>query len=186
MAIIVLCCTTMRQDDRWRRVLACLSARAMHTAHCAQTAAVDHVCPLGAHSFKELPHTLNQFNSTCNTLTGLVISELPGTTSLSDEEIRSDVTATGPTASSLLLPNTEYTSTGKNAPYRPYTLGTPAMLALQVGSMHHTQQHVTVWIWGIGSWQDGTAHRWSVRSAAVRFTTTADNTARQHVCWQGT
>jgi hypothetical protein len=31
----------------------------------------------------------------------------------------------------LLLPNTEYTSTGRNAPYRPYTLGTPAMFALQ-------------------------------------------------------
>jgi len=59
------------------------------------------------------------------------MSELPGTTALREEEISREVTATGPTASSLLLPNTAYTSTGRNAPYSPYTLGTPAMFALQ-------------------------------------------------------
>jgi hypothetical protein len=49
-------------------------------------------------------------------LLGFVMSSACGTSSLSDEEMSSEVTATGPTASSLLLPNSAYTNTGMKAP----------------------------------------------------------------------
>lgn len=57
---------------------------------------VKHLRACGAHPHPH-PHPLGS-------PTGLVMSALPGTTSLSEEEISRDVTATGPTASSLLLP----------------------------------------------------------------------------------
>lgn len=46
--------------------------------------------------------------------------------------INSDVTATGPTASCRELPTSAYVKHGMNAPYKPYTVGSPARLAYDI------------------------------------------------------
>jgi hypothetical protein len=62
-------------------------------------------------------------------LLGLSMFSLPGTMPRMPLPMSMEVTATGPTPSCLLLPNRAYTMTGRKAPYRPMTEGTPARLA---------------------------------------------------------
>ena len=50
----------------------------------------------------------------------------PGTMFFMPLDMSSDVTATGPTASCLLLPKMAYTRQGTRAPYRPNSTGRPA------------------------------------------------------------